>query len=157
MSFSLRPFNNADLAALARLHAACFAEDAWDSAALATVLAMLGTEGHVACSETAEICGVLITQCLGEDAEILTLGVAPALRRQGIAQALLADFFARARDAGAVRVVLEVAADNAAALALYQSLDFVRQGTRQNYYRRAAGTNMDAWRLRLEIARPKGR
>jgi ribosomal-protein-alanine N-acetyltransferase len=155
MNATLRRTQNSDLGKLALLHAACFPDDAWDSAALATILAMPGTEGHIACFGAAEICGLLITQSLGEDAEILTLGVAPARRRRGIAQALLTDFFARARDAGATRVVLEVAADNAAALALYQSLDFVRQGTRQNYYRRAAGPNMDAWRLSLEIARPK--
>jgi ribosomal-protein-alanine N-acetyltransferase len=155
MSTTLRRAQNSDLAALARLHAVCFPDDAWDSAALATVLAMPGSEGHVACSESTAIGGLLITQCLGEDAEILTLGVAPALRRQGIAYMLLVDFFARARAAGAARVVLEVAADNAAALGLYRSLDFVRQGTRQNYYRRTSGPNMDAWRLSLEIARPK--
>lgn len=155
MSVALRPVRSTDLDALARLHAACFPDEAWDSGALATVLAMTGTESRVASSEAAEICGFLITQCLGEDAEILTLGVAPAWRRQGIAHELLADFFARARQAGATRVVLEVAADNAAALALYQSLGFARQGTRPNYYRRAAGPAMDAWRLSLEITPQK--
>src|SRR5579862_2709720 len=127
MSISLRRIESSDLDALARLHAACFPEDAWDSAALATVLAMPGAEGQIACSGIAEICGFLITQCVGEDAEILTLGVAPAWQRRGIAQVLLADFFARARSAGASRVMLEVAADNAAALALYRSLKFERE------------------------------
>lgn len=151
MSIVLRPVRQTDLAALAAIHAACFPDEAWDSGALATVLAMAGTEGHVAGSETAEICGFLLTQCLAEDAEILTLGVAPARRRQGIARLLLVDFFARARAAGAARVVLEVAADNAAALALYQSLGFTRHGTRANYYRRSTGPAMDAWRLSLDI------
>jgi [ribosomal protein S18]-alanine N-acetyltransferase len=115
------------------------------------VLAMAGTAGQVAGSDAAGICGFLITQCLGEDAEILTLGVAPAYRRQGIARVLLVDFFARARAVGATRVVLEVAADNPPALALYQSLGFERLGTRPNYYRRAAGPAMDAWRLGLDF------
>ena len=155
MSVTLRRLEQADLEALAKLHAACFPDDPWDTAALATVLGMPGTEGRVACYHRAEIAGLLITQCLGDEAEILTLAVTPALRRHGVARALLADFCAGSRDAGAIRVVLEVAADNAPALALYRSLGFVRQGTRHNYYRRNAGPNMDAWRLRLEIARPK--
>ena len=155
MTAILRGIDNAELAVLAQLHAACFPDDAWDSAALATVLAMPGTEGRVACLDEAGICAMLITQYLGEDAEILTLGVAPALRRRGIAHLLLADFFVRARDVGALRVVLEVAADNAAALALYRSLNFVRHGTRKHYYRRVGGPSMDAWRLSLEIAQPK--
>ncbi len=61
------------------------------------------------------------------------------------------NFFARAQAAGAARAVLEVAADNAAALALYQSLGFQRQGTRRHYYRRAAGPAMDAWRFGLDF------
>jgi ribosomal-protein-alanine N-acetyltransferase len=151
MSVALRPVRSSDLAALAGIHAACFPDEAWDSGALATVLAMAGTAGQVAGSDAAGICGFLITQCLGEDAEILTLGVAPAHRRQGIARVLLVDFFARARAVGATRVVLEVAADNPPALALYQSLGFARLGTRPNYYRRAAGPAMDAWRLGLDF------
>ena len=154
MSVTLHAVRDVGLGALAQVHAACFPDEAWDSAALATILAMAGTEGHVACSATGEICGLLITQRLGEDAEILTLGVLPGERRRGIAAALLGDFLARARAAGAARIMLEVAADNLAALALYRSLGFVHQGTRRNYYRRAAGTSMDAWRFRLEIVRP---
>ena len=155
MSIALRRVRNADLDALAELHAACFPDEAWDSAALATILAMAGTEGRIACSETSEIGGLLITQCLGEDAEILTLGVLPLQRRRGIARALLTDFLAHAGAVGAARIMLEVAADNVAALALYRSLGFEHQGTRRNYYRRAAGPSMDAWRLRLAIAKPK--
>ena len=155
MSIALRRVRDADLAALAQLHAACFPDEAWDSAALATILAMAGTEGRLAFSEAGEICGLLITQCLGEDAEILTLGVLPVQRRRGIAKALLTDFFARAGTAGAVEIMLEVAADNVAALALYRELGFEHQGTRRNYYRRTAGPSMDAWRLRLAIAKPK--
>lgn len=152
MSITLRPLQSADLAVLALLHAACFPDDAWDSGALGTVLAMAGTGGHLACSGTGEICGFLVGQCLGDDAEILTVGVAPQLRRQGIARALLLDFVTRAGEAGARRVVLEVAADNEAALALYRVLGFVYEGKRQNYYRRASGPNMDAWRLSRDIA-----
>ena len=137
------------------MHAACFPDDAWDSAALATVLAMAGTEGMLASTATGEACGLLIGQHLGEDAEILTLGVAPALRRHGVARALLSAFIAQSRAAGAARIVLEVAADNAPALALYQALGFTRQGTRPNYYRRPTGRSMDAWRFGLDISSQK--
>lgn len=152
MSLVLRPVRRDELPALARLHAACFPEDAWDSAALATILAMPGASGCVACAEEGEMFGLLIDQCLGEDAEILTLGVAPAARRQGIARALILDLFARARHGGVRRVMLEVAADNPAGLALYHSLGFERRGRRRGYYRRLHGPNIDAWRLDREIA-----
>ncbi len=154
MTYALRPIENGELPEIAQLHAACFPDDAWDSAALATILAMPGAEGRVACRST-ELCGVLITQSLGDEAEILTLGVEPHLRRHGIARALLTDFFVRARGIGATRIMLEVAADNEAALALYRALGFLHQGTRRNYYRRALGATMDAWRLGLDIAGPR--
>ena len=151
MSVVLHPISHTDLDALAALHAACFPDDAWNSAALATVLAMPGTGGRVARAPSGEILGLLIDQCIGEDAEVLTLGVAPERRRQGIAHALLSDLVTRARAAGAARIVLEVAADNAPAHALYRAHGFVRQGIRRHYYRRAQGPPVDAWRLGREI------
>jgi len=152
MSVALRPLRQNDLVEAARLHAACFPDDAWDSAALATVLAMAGTEGILAVAESHEPCGLLLGQQLGEEAEILTLGVAPTARRRGVARDLLAAFIAQARVRGAVRVVLEVAADNTAALALYRALGFTRQGTRPNYYHRPVGPSMDAWRFGLDVS-----
>ncbi len=155
MTILLWPMPRTDLGTLAALHAACFPEDPWDSDALSTVLAMPGTEGRVAGSETGVPLGLLIDQCVDGDAEVLTLGVLLSSRRHGIARALLRDLFSRARAKGATRIVLEVAADNDAARALYRSEGFVHQGIRRGYYRRTPGPNIDAWRLSREIATPR--
>jgi ribosomal-protein-alanine N-acetyltransferase len=155
MSLEIRALARGDIAEIAGIHATCFPDEAWDSSALATVLSMPGTGGRVASAEQGRICGFLVEQCLSEIAEILTLGVAPALRRQGIGRALLVDCMARLGAAGAERMVLEVAADNEAGIALYRSLGFVRQGTRTGYYRRAHGPHVDAWRLSLDIPPPQ--
>lgn len=152
MTFLLHPLPRANLGAVATLHGACFPEDPWDSAALATVLCMPGADGRIAVAESGEPLGLLIDQCLGEDAEVLTLGVLPASRRQGIARGLLSDLFSRAQASGAARVMLEVAADNEAAHALYLSMGFVRDGIRRAYYRRDSGPSIDAWRLSRAIA-----
>jgi len=154
MTITIRSVRHGDIAELAIIHAQCFPDEAWDASALATVLSLPGTSGRVASSEAAELAGFLIAQCLGEVAEILTLGVAPAERRRGIARALLLDCSREAGALGAERIVLEVAADNVAGSALYQSLGFTRQGTRHGYYRRAAGPPVDAWRLSL-LLRPR--
>lgn len=154
MSLGLQPVREADLARLARLHAECFPDDAWNSSSLATVLAMPGADGRVFYREDGTPCGLLLEQCLGPEGEILTLGVAPAARRCGVARALLGDLIARARAAGVRRLLLEVAADNAGALALYEGLGFRRQGTRRHYYRRGSGPAVDAWRLGLELLPP---
>jgi ribosomal-protein-alanine N-acetyltransferase len=149
MSPLLLPVRDANLSGLAQLHAQCFPDEAWDSAALATVLAMPGADGRVICGAEGGMHGMILDQCLSEEAEILTLCVAPGTRRSGIGRALLLDLVERTRHAGAQRIVLEVAADNDAGLGLYDSLGFQRDGRRRSYYRRKAGPNIDAWRLSL--------
>jgi ribosomal-protein-alanine N-acetyltransferase len=152
MSATLQQAREADLSRLALLHAQCFPDDAWNSGSLASVLAMPGADGRVCLAMDGAMLGLLLDQCLGAEGEILTFGVAPASRRQGVGRALLADLIQRARLTGVQRLALEVAADNEAALALYQSFGFVRYGTRRNYYRRASNLTVDAWRLGLAIA-----
>jgi len=151
MSLILRPARESDLARVAALHAACFPDDAWNSSSLATVLAMPGADGRICLGDDSAPCGMLLDQCLGPEGEILTLGVAPAWRRRGVARGLVEDLIVRALAVGAQRLLLEVAADNTAALALYTSLGFERQGIRRHYYRRAQGPAVDAWRLCLSL------
>src|SRR6202012_98656 len=69
-----------------------------------------------------------------DEAEILTLAVAPESRRQGVAAVLLAGAMAEARAQAARTRVLEVAIGNAAARALYQRAGFVEAGRRPRYY-----------------------
>ncbi len=147
MSVVLRPVARHDLEKLARIHAQCFPEDAWDPAALESVLAMPGAESLLA-EEGGDVIGLLFATVVREEAEILTFGVAPRRRRSGVARALLGGFYARARALGATRVVLEVAADNAAALALYEAEGFRTVGMRHAYYQRGRGPAVDAWLLR---------
>ena len=49
-----------------------------------------------------------------------------------------------ARRAEVKRLFLEVAADNDAAVALYEGLGFKIAGARKAYYQRAGGENVDA-------------
>jgi ribosomal-protein-alanine N-acetyltransferase len=150
MTVSLRTVSRADLEALARLHAQCFAEDAWDAPALASILAMKGAEARLA--EAAEgPLGLLFAVILAGEAEILTIGVAPRAQRRGIGRLLLEDLFARARALGAHSVMLEVAADNSAAIALYEALGFRTAGLRHGYYQRERGPAIDAWLLRATL------
>ena len=141
MSRRLRPVDAVDLSGLARLHAECFPDDRWDAAALAELLAMRGASGHLV-EETAysRPLGLILDLILAEHAEILTLGVAPAARRSGVARAMLNDLFRRARLAGARSVGLEAAADNLAARRLYETCGFSQTGQRPGYYRRAGAT-----------------
>lgn len=84
----------------------------------------------------------------GDDAELMTIGVAKDAQRQGIASALLDALIARARAQGARRMLLEVRVDNDPALALYQLFGFERMGLRKRYYQPG---NIDAYTMSLDL------
>jgi len=124
-----------DLKVLAALHAACF-EDAWDESAIAAMMAMPGAFGLLAVTDAAPA-GFLLARVAADEAEILSFGVLPGCRRQGIGGHLLGAAQARAAAEGAHRVFLEVAEDNLPARALYLRCGFAVVGRRPAYYRRA--------------------
>ncbi|MEO7126624.1 MAG: ribosomal protein S18-alanine N-acetyltransferase [Nakamurella sp.] len=66
-----------------------------------------------------------------DDADVQTIGVAPAAQSRGIGRALFNELL---RAAGGQPVHLEVRTDNAAAIALYESEGFQRIGLRRRYY-----------------------
>jgi ribosomal-protein-alanine N-acetyltransferase len=71
---------------------------------------------------------------IGETGQILTVGVLPAARRQGIGERLVLALVAEAGRRGAEELLLEVRIDNAAARQLYEKLGFAVIGTRRGYY-----------------------
>ncbi len=94
--------------------------------------------------------GFALARDLGGECEILTLGVLPACRRRGVGRALLRAILNRARRQSIPSIVLEVAADNAAARRLYGAAGFVAVGRRPRYYRRDDET-VDALLLRCRV------
>lgn len=132
---------------LSLLHQACFPEDPWEPRAMSEVLGMAGLFGRIAWAGEEPV-GFVLALGLGDECEILSIGVAAARRRAGIGSALLDAVCCAARGFGASSVVLEVAADNLAARALYAGCGFAQAGRRRNYYRRG-GQSVDALILRL--------
>jgi len=84
-----------------------------------------------------------------DEAEILTVATDPPVQRQGKARAALQDFVNHAEARGVSRIFLEVAADNAPALALYAHAGFAQTSLRKGYYRRADAPNCDAIVMQL--------
>lgn len=121
-----------DAAVLARLHRTSFA-DAWDHATMLALLTMTGVFGCLA-ERAGRGIGFALLRVIADEGEILTLAVAPPWRRRGIGRRLLAAGLAEAGARGARRLLLEVAADNEAGLALYRSHGFTAVGRRPRYY-----------------------
>ncbi len=116
-------------AALARLHADVFVRPRpWSAAEFAALLALPSTVLATAPG------GFALGRVAAGEAELLTLAVAAHARRQGLGRRLLAACEAAAAARGARRLVLEVAADNLAARALYAAAGYGEVGRRRGYY-----------------------
>jgi len=134
-------------AALAAIHAACFTVPRpWSAAELADLIASHST----LLAEASD--GFALARVAADEAELLTIAVRPEARGRGLGSALLRDVLAAAAARGAGRMVLEVAADNAAALALYRREGFAECGRRRGYYAAPDGRRIDA----LIMARAEG-
>jgi ribosomal-protein-alanine N-acetyltransferase len=147
---AIRPLGSCDLELAAALHALSF-EAPWNAQAFGELLAMPGSAGYLALKDDAPA-GILLLQLQPPDAELLTLGVVPALRRRGIAAALLAHALDEARPAGVRRLLLEVAADNGPAMTFYLGRGFQPLSRRPAYYRRTGSPAVDAEVLSLPLA-----
>lgn len=124
---------------MARLHRLCFVVPRpWSAEEIASLL------GSPLCFVCARDAGFLIGRVVAGEAELLTLAVDPAARRQGTARALVAEFITEAAGRGAARVFLEVMQDNVAALTLYRAMGFREAGMRRGYYRQTEGAPVDA-------------
>lgn len=136
--------------ALADVHAR--AVDApWSAAAMREVLAMPGAFG-LAVGKGETLAGFILCRVAADEAEVLALAVDPARRREGFAGALLAASMEVAKSRGALAMFLEVAADNAAAMALYAGAGFAQVGERAAYYARP-GASANALVLRRHLNR----
>lgn len=134
----------AHAAAMAEIHARAFPpREAWGPDAFALQVALPGAFGLIAPEG-----GVILARVAADEAEVLTLAVDPVARRRGVARALLAATMTRAAGMGARAMLLEVAADNRGALALYAGAGFRQAGLRRRYY--ASGA--DAFILRAALA-----
>lgn len=96
--------------------------------------------------------GFVILSCAAEEAEIYTITVHPLFRKLGVGNALLDYGVSEARNRNVREFFLEVAVDNAAAIALYANFGFKRVGLRKNYYRRSSTLRIDALIMKKEYA-----
>lgn len=133
----------AHVPALASIHGAAFPPgDVWGENAISLQLALPGAFGLID-----ERGGMLLGRVAADEAEIMTLAVAPEARRQGIATSLLRAATAKVAALGGTAMFLEVSVANEPARAVYCRFGFEEVGRRRRYY----ADETDALVLRMNI------
>jgi ribosomal-protein-alanine N-acetyltransferase len=132
--FTIAPLTTADAAALAALHAIFF-PPGWPAADFRSFLGDAAVFGFATRAET--LTGFILCRAAADEAEVLTFGVLPDLRRQGRGRRLLTVAMEEARQRGARQVFVDVAEANHAARQLYARTGFFCVGRREAYYRGA--------------------
>lgn len=86
------------------------------------------------------LAGFCVAQIQGQVAYVVTLDVATAWRRQGLARRLMAEIEMRVRTAGALTMALHVYNRNTAAVRFYEWIGYTRNGIAERFY----GRGLDA-------------
>ncbi len=121
----------ADVATIATIEVECFGAAGWSDD---LVREQLAADHRIVLIHGDIAYGVI--SVLGDVADLERIAVLPFARRRGVAGELLEQLVEVAEGHGAERVLLEVAADNEAAIGLYESYGFATISTRKAYYPR---------------------
>ena len=126
---NLRP---SDAPSCAALHRASFS-NSWSAVEFERLLTdtAIVTNGIGA---PGAVSAFVMSRCVADEAEILTIAVAPASRNRGLAGALLGYHLSNLGKAGVSKLFLEVDEANEPALKLYKRYGFSKVGERKGYY-----------------------
>lgn len=131
----LREARWTDIPALTTLEAEVFPDDAWSERSWWAELAGRPRREYlVAAADDGTVLGYAGLDHGGEVADVMTVVVAPAGRGRGLGRRLLEALEERALRRGEQHLLLEVRADNTAALGLYAAEGYATLRTRRGYY-----------------------
>jgi [ribosomal protein S18]-alanine N-acetyltransferase len=136
---------------LAAIHASAFARP-WDPLEFERLLGERNVIGDgLFTGRRTRPDGFALSRIVLDEAEILTIAIAPEARGRGHARPLLSRHLDGLSRRGAARVHLEVEEGNAPALALYRRLGFKETGRRTGYYLKPDGARIAALTMAVEL------
>jgi len=146
MSQEVLPCGLLDCAVLSRLHGLCFSTK-WEASEFEILLPMPGVFGWFIRDMTqlsTTYGGFVLARIAGDEGEIISIGVVPDCRGQGLGKKLVRAVEAKFKTEGALELLLEVAETNDLALHFYKSLSFKIVGRRIGYYCDQVNSRTDA-------------
>ena len=136
------------LQAVAGIEAIVQPQDAWNYQTLLELLEQDSINLLIvyapAQNKKSNVIGYCLYQVIFEQAEILRIGTHPDYQRQGIASQIFARLNTELRTHQVESLLLEVRADNAPAIALYEQQEFALIHKRKGYYQTPHQPAIDA-------------
>jgi ribosomal-protein-alanine N-acetyltransferase len=143
-----REANSLDIPVLVSLDKALFPYSPWSSGQYREEITAPTRRFIVALDTSLSIIGYAgVFAPGGAEADILTVGVVPQHRGQGIARALMARITDWAKSQASIAMMLEVKTDNVEAISLYESLGYSQLNVRKDYF----GKGLDALVMRKDL------
>ena len=129
VKLQIRPVRTEDLTSISEIEQLCF-KDPFPSYFLSQ-LAEANPDTFLVGSVNEKVVGYAVVDNWTDQQHLVSIAVAPGLRRRGIAQALLDGLVGRLRDGP---LGLELRKSNKAALSLYLKNGFNQKGVEHSYY-----------------------
>lgn len=143
----LRPMKVEDLPIITALEKQSFPQEAWNEDEFTFEIEEHPFSHPYVLEVEGVIAGYIIYWIIFEQAQIASIAIEPAFRRQGLSKILLEKAIDHARKEGAKIITLEVRPSNLSARALYDSFGFRFLHTAKHYYENGE----DAFVLGLDL------
>jgi ribosomal-protein-alanine N-acetyltransferase len=139
-----------DVVALSRLHGASF-HRGWGPGEFEQMLLDRNTLTQ-RLRQGRQIVGFAVSRLAADEAEILSIAIAPGQRGRGLSRALLQTHLGYLAGRGIRTVFLEVEENNQPARRLYDRAGFRVVGRRDRYYRDPSGEQLNALIMRRDLS-----
>lgn len=149
-SVSVEPANLRDAPRLAQLHRESF-HRGWGTDEFEQILVERNSLAHRLRRGNSTI-GFIVSRIAADEAEILSVAVAPEYRGRGYSRDLLRTHLGHLAGHGLKTVFLEVGENNRPARSLYQRAGFRVVGRRERYYKDAGGDQLNAVVMQRDLS-----
>lgn len=141
--YHIHPVGRGHAKILAEVHKGCFYKG-WSHLEFESFFERAGVFAAIAYHKEKTPVGFVLCWLIEDQCDLLSMGVLPENRRDGVGLMLLDYAVANARSLGAKHLMLEVNINNTAAHTLYEAQGFEKFSTRKDYYTNADGSKADA-------------
>lgn len=148
--YHIHPASRGHAKVLAELHKGCFSKG-WSYLEFESFFERAGVFAAIAYNKKQKPVGFVLCWLIEDQCDLLSMGVLPDYRRDGVGQMLLDFAVENARSLDAKYMVLEVNINNVAAHTLYEEQGFEKFSVRKGYYTNADGSLADAVCMRKPL------